>query len=558
MRRGLAALAFVVGIVLAGAAPASAHASLQTTDPAAGATLTEAPERVVLRFSEPIRVDDDSVRVFDGDGRRIDDGEVSQPDGGTTAAVGLDDAGDGGYVVTYRVVSADGHPIGGAYTFRVGTTAAEPDQSLVERILAEEGGSPAVGAAFAAARFLAFAGLVVLVGGAALLLLAWPEGAADRRARAVLWSGLAAAAVGTLGSLLLESPYGRGGELADALRLSDVADVLDTRIGLAWFVRLALLGVAAALLVAWRRRPLPPALAGAVGLALVATPALSGHASTGRWVPFAVVADVAHVGAASVWIGGLVLLALAVLPSGDAERLRAVVPRFSSLAFTAVAVVVATGVFQGWRQLGSLQELTDTDYGQLLLAKTLAVAGIVALGALSRTVVRRHLVTPSPVAGLAAGPGAALADPDADTVSRLRSVVGTEVVIAALVVALTALLVNADPGRASTPEPFAASADAGGVLVDVSIVPAGTGPNDIHVYALEPGGGLAGPVGAEATLSLPGRDITGIELPLEPAGPGHWAAYDVEVPIAGDWQLDVTVFLTDVETATATFTVPIR
>jgi copper transport protein len=555
VRRFLLGLGVVAGALLLPAAPAWAHAALVSTSPGAGDVVEDPPDEVTLRFSEPVEAGDDAVSVFDGEGRRVDDGDVRAD--GPELRVGVPDVDDGGYVVTYRVVSVDGHPITGAFTFRVGEQAAAPDESLVARLLAEEGGDPAVGAGFAVARFLAFAGLIVLVGGAAMFVLVWPAGARDRRARAVLWSGLVAAAVGTVASILLEGPYTRGRSFGDAVDASLLGDVLSSRVGLAWLVRLLLLAGAAGLLLAWRHRPPPRALLAATGLALLATPAFSGHATTGRWVPFAVVADVAHVGAASVWIGGLVLVAAAVLPTGDAERLREVVPRFSSVAFAAVVVLVASGTFQGWRQLGSLSDLTDTDYGQLLLAKTLGVVAIVALGALSRSLVRRRLSAPSPVAGLAVGPGAALADPDADTVARLRSVVGTELVIAAVVIALTALLVNADPGRASTPEAFSASADAGGVLVDVSIVPAATGPVDVHVYALEPGGGLVGPVDARAELSLPGRDIPGIDLDLQPAGPGHWSAYDVEVPIAGDWQLDVTVFLTETEATSATFTVPI-
>ena len=545
-------------MLLAGASPAAAHASLASTSPGAGDVLGEAPAEVSLRFTEPVEAEDGALRVFDGEGQRVDDGEVRQD--GPTVTVGLDDVGHGGYVVTWGVVSADGHPITGAVTFRVGEGAAAPDESLVARLLAEEGGDPGVGAAATVARFLAFAGLLVLVGAAATLALAWPSGIADGRARTVLWAAWAATFVGTAASLLLLGPATRGRPLGDVADLSLLGDVLGSRVGRAWAVRVALLVVAALVLRAWRSAAsLPRVLLGGLGLALVAAPAFAGHATTGRLTPFAVVADVAHVGAAAVWIGGLTLLAAAVLPDGDADRLRTVVPRFSSLAFTAVLVVVGSGTFQGWRQLGSLSDLTGTDYGQLLLAKTIGVAGIVGLGALSRAVVRRKLSTPSPVAGLAVGPGAALADPDADTVARLRSIVGTELAVAAVVVALTALLVNADPGRASTPEAFSASADVAGTLVDVSVVPAATGPVDVHVYALQPGGGLGGPQqDAIAELSLPGRDIAGIELPLQPAGPGHWSAYDVDVPIAGDWRLDVTVFLTDTDVVEATFTVPVR
>src|SRR4051812_908284 len=124
MRRFAAGLLLMVVVLLGAAAPASAHAGLVGTDPPAGAALDQAPDKVTLRFTEPVVADPGAVRVYDTHGQRVDSGELTHPGGPSTVAVGLKDVGDGGYVVTWRVISADGHPVTGGITFRVGSGSA--------------------------------------------------------------------------------------------------------------------------------------------------------------------------------------------------------------------------------------------------------------------------------------------------------------------------------------------------------------------------------------------------------------------------------------------------
>lgn len=95
------------------------------------------------------------------------------------------------------------------------------------------------------------------------------------------------------------------------------------------------------------------------------------------------------------------------------------------------------------------------------------------------------------------------------------------------------------------------------VLINVVVVPGVVGPTDVHLYVDNPGGGLTPPVGVKATLSLASGGITAIDVPLIDAGAKHRIANDVDVPIAGDWRLDVQILLTDVDQATTTFTIPI-
>jgi copper transport protein len=167
------------------------------------------------------------------------------------------------------------------------------------------------------------------------------------------------------------------------------------------------------------------------------------------------VVGVVHFSAAAVWFGGLVLLGTCVLPRAEVGLLQAV-PRFSSAAFTAMVVILGTGMVQSWRQVGSLQALGETAYGQLLLTKVAVFLLLLAVAARSRVLVRRKLMARA-VVGAAAPPRPARGGvrpglseaADAASVRLLRRLVLAEVIIALVVLAVTALLGIATPPRAA-------------------------------------------------------------------------------------------------------------
>jgi copper transport protein len=559
-RRAVLAAFLALGALVALAAPASAHATLESSNPAPNAVLDAAPRAVVLRFSESVRAGDDALRVFDANGRRVDEGDLSRPDGDSSLQLALPDIGNGSFVATWRVVSADSHPISGGFTFRVGQDAAAVGNDVVGKLLAQDGGSSTVGLVYGVIRFLAFAALVVLVGGAAFLVVAWPEGARLRGPLMVLAGAAGVLALATALGIGVQGAYERALDLSGAFKPSVITDELGTRFGVVWAARLVLVAATVPLLIALGqgdgRRTWWRVAAGAVGLGLVFTPALSGHASAGDLVPLAVVADGIHVGAVAAWLGGLVLLLAFVLRRRLPDELREVVPRFSTLAQVAVGAIVVTGAFQGWRQVRSLDALTSTTYGRLLLVKTLAFAGLVALGALNRAVVRRRLWAPSPVVGYPVGPGAALSDPDADTVVRLRRAVGIELAVAVVILVITAFLVNTAPAASADSNPFAANLSADEAHIEVTVDPGLAGRNDVHVYLHT--GSPSDPIEATAKASLPAQNIGPITIPLEPTGPGHWSAEGVDLLPAGDWQLEVSILLTETNEVRTETTVPIR
>jgi copper transport protein len=575
----------VLGVLLVGT-PAWGHAVLEETEPGAGATVVQPPDAVTLTFSESVQISLGGIRAFDSRGRRIDVGEPEHPDGvARQVRASLPELDDGTYVITWRVTSVDSHPIRGAFTFSVGAADASSREAsgLAQRLLTDQGGSTVVGAGMALARMGVFLGVTVLIGAAGFLAVVWRAGRSDRRARRVVWAAWGVALGATVIGFALQGPYVAGEGLAKAFDPSLWSEVLDTRFGRVWALRALILLVSFPLLRMLMPRgpaaehPLPawwPALAGVAGVALAATPAFAGHPVSGRWVPLAVPADTLHVAAVGLWLGGLVMLGVALLRRGDEDTLRTVVPRYSSYALVAVALIVVSGAFQMIRQVDRLGALTDTDYGRLLSIKLIVFVGLLAVAAYSRDVVNRRWRVPVGVAHASAvgsGGGLALADPDLaqeypdgyvleEPVAerRLRRSVVVELAISAVILAVTALLVDAAPPVEQSSGPFQAVLTADDVRIDTVLTPARRGANELHLTALTPSGALQDTIDMTAQLSQSDNDIAPIDIRLVRAGPGHYISRSFVVPFAGDWDLTVKALITDVQEVTATAEIPVR
>ncbi len=592
-RRLLLALGVVVVAVSSWAAPAFGHAQLQSTDPASGTVLPHSPGTVVLHFGEAVEIQFGAVRVFDSASHRVDTGNAYHPHGdGKAVAVDVPtNLGPGGYVVTWRVISADSHPVHGAFTFLIGSggaNSANATRAEAARLLATSGGSRTVGVLFGAIRFLSFAALFVLVGGAAFLARLWPDGRSVPRARWLLRAGLVTAIGATALSIALQGPYGGGLGLAKTLSPTVISDVLRTRFGEVYLARLVLLVLAVGPLIRRLEKPEPLTrwwlLGGAAtGAALLVTPGLAGHAATGSLVALAVPFDLVHVSAAAVWVGGLAMLAVAVLVarpgkvSKDQPNLMAtVVPGFSQWALAAVGAIAVSGGFAAWRQIGSLSAVTTTSFGRLVLVKTIVFVVLVGVASKSRRLVHRRLVhrrlaipffssrpgaNATPVSASAVqprspGPGAMAAPPQigaaatgpvrrrtrAQRMADLRRAVLLELVLAAVIIAVSALLVNAQPARQALNQPFSAEVRAGpNVLVDVVVDPAKAGPVAIHLYTLSADGAQLDVPDVTATLSLPAAGVTNLAVPLQKGGTGHFLVAGFQVPLRGTWTLNITV-----------------
>ncbi|TFV89829.1 copper resistance protein CopC [Blastococcus sp. CT_GayMR16] len=590
MRRApLLLLTLLAGWLLAGvvtAGPALAHATLISTDPGESARVDQVPAAVTLEFSEGVSLGAGYARVLGSDGERVDAGTASVGGGVLTIPLrsGLP---DDGYLVTYRVISADSHPISGAYSFVVGDGELVPTSAAGT----EDPTDPVVAVALPLFRWLGFAGVALAVGVPVLALLCWPGGwASDRLRRPAIW-GAVAVAVGALGSFLFQGPYAAAtgpGSLLDPSLLRATAAAGAGWALLARFVlALALAGV---LLSVWRRGTAPSAgrvvLGGALAAGLVISTAAIGHPVAGPWPWLAVAVTVVHVAAMAVWLGGLAGLFLAVLrPEVPAGEVAAVVPRYSRIAFGAVAALVVSGTVQAVREVESPTALFVTAYGWLLVAKLVLVAVVLAAAGISRVWVQQRLgVRRSRRGGsrsLTAHAFAATADPNgsvqtaadvrgqtqsdsaAEHVPALRRSVLVELAVAAAVLALSATLVGLPPARAAVAQPVDAllplqSATGPSGSVQVSVDPARPGGNTLHVYLFDDTGRLTQPADITVSLTEASQQIGPLDVELSPAGPGHYVSDAMDIPGAGTWTLAVSVRLDEFTATTASTDFPVR
>ncbi|MEV6023004.1 copper resistance protein CopC [Streptomyces sp. NPDC052036] len=658
-----------MGVLFGGVAPASAHAALLGSDPAQGTVVDKAPTEVTLTFSEQVALSDGSLQVLDPQGRRVDTGKPSNLSGtmyGVQVRPGLP---KGTYTVTYQVVSADSHPVSGAFTFSVGA----PSATTVSASGPTAGGG-VVGWLYGFARYVSYAGFIVLVGGAAFVLACWQRGAGVRAVQRLVVSGWVALTSATLALLLLRGSYTGSGKVADIFDVSLIGQVLQTKAGAALVSRLLLLAAGALFIAVLfgayvRRDADAEGMVGAGGEAggsadldddgdgqdaaggdpsgesaaqdaekrdltfglavggtvvaagLAATWAMAEHASTGIQTGLAMPVDILHLLAVAVWLGGLTTLLVALYRAPSIEA--AAVGRFSRLAFGSVVVLTATGVYQAWRQLGSWSALTGTPYGQLLLVKVALVAVLVGIAWISRRWTARLADAPdttvgtlntadtagkkrATVAAKASAQASARASAktsakgsaqdgdggseraaqlarqqaamtaaqakrarEADPVrSGLRRSVLAEAGVAVVLLAVATVLTTTEPGRteeaaraatASTSQqsgplslkmPFDTGGQDGKGTVEVTLDPARVGSDEMHVYVVRPNGKAFDVPEVKVDFTLESKDIG--PLPVEPdrIATGHWSASGVQIPMAGDWKIAVTVRTSDIDQTT--------
>lgn len=527
------AAAAIVLLVLGGRASAvSAHTDLLASTPAANSVLPTAPTEIVLTFTEGVTPTVDAIRLVDSDGTAVALGAVSQARGDDTLVVAIPGTLDNGtYVVAWRAVSVDSHPISGAFLFSVGEAEAT-DPSLVENVLnANDAGAPN-GEWIRIGRVFSFLGLALGPGSASVIVLCAPALLTSRRTATLLRTGVGFAIGGT--ALMISAQAATIGD-----SWTDWAAVVDTSSGRWWLVRIigaALGGVA----VGFRRLLLtsrPVRWFGALAaVMLLSVTAAGGHAISGRAVPVGLVASVGHLAAMSMWVGGLAMLLL-VAPL---RSFWSIAIRFSPVGLASVAVLTITGVANGWRQMGTLGGFTDSAYGRALLTKLVVVVIVVSIAAVSRWMLRDEVESVESVATDGSTESAGL-----HRGSRLLTRAVTAEALGALVIlGVTSVLVGSPPPvdavRAAAAAPASVSVVQEDRIAQIDLEPAVTGGTTMHVTITSPGGGLDRADEITVTARMPTQGVAPIDIDTTVAGPNHVTTNDANFPIAGVWEITVT------------------
>ena len=554
------ALAAVVVVLHAGTGVAAAHASLVATNPGDGSSVASSPVEVNATFSESVSIELGGLSVRDIDGTRVDDGASQVDTTGLTVATRLrPDLPDGTYVATYRVLSADGHPVSGSFLFGIGTgaidAAAGRGDTSSDRTWEVAG---------AVARFLMYLG-ALLAAGLAFFLAFLHDQLADRwklvpvvRVAAVL--GL----LGSIGVIVVQSALLTGRGLGSVAESGVLKSVLGERLG--WSIVVLLLGLAAVHLSTNTNRLFPArSLALCGGLAVTISFSLWGHAVEAPSTWLTVGANMLHTTAAALWFGGLVGLAMVLRrrsPQPVASTAR-ILGRFSEMAALTVIALFVAGITMTWIETGgSVSGLTGTTYGRLVLAKIAVTLGIVALAAFNR-----YRLVPSLTA-----PVSDEVDPDiepgdsrgADQLlwARLTRTVRFEALALVAVLAFTAVLVNVTPARteqATAPGTVSLSQPMATGSVSLTLSPALAGVNTMVVQY---SGSDGQPVDVANSLtiefSLPSAQLGPITRQVIKSGPGRFVLEGPELSLRGAWDVTLKVRTGDFTQEQSSFQVPIR
>ncbi|MBT0567844.1 copper resistance CopC/CopD family protein [Williamsia sp. CHRR-6] len=504
-------------------APASAHATLSSSNPADGSRVETAPTEVRLVFDEAVRVGGGATAVISSTGGRADAGPARQIDGTTLVIplrAGLPRAA---YTATWRVVSADSHVVTGSISFGVGQDA-----------VGAPGGAPADKAssltlADDVAQGVLYAGVVGGVGVPLVAVALWGWALRRRVVRATVIVGGLAMLAATVVQFLMAGPrtlnVGWDQVLTrDSLRAGWEGDGGQ----LAWrlvFMVAATVGATLILRVGGQPR-WPTVLTGAAGLAAAGVIAHDGHAGVGSDAWLATTVAAVHISAMTLWLGGLALLIAVVLRTEHTDGLR----RWSLLGFGCVAVLILTGEYQSFRQITPVEGLWDTRYGVTLLIKLLLVATMLALAVAGRRGWRRR------------------AAPTLDS-GRLRRTVPIEAALGVAVLVATSFLVAEPPARTTFGPPFTTVAALDGSRsVRIQTDTTRRGPAQVTITARNRDGESLAVSSIAARLSSTDSDIASLPLRLrEDPTTGSWRSTYAVIPEPGRWTVTVTVNFTEAD-----------
>ncbi|WP_412033388.1 copper resistance CopC/CopD family protein [Mesorhizobium sp. CA8] len=505
----------VAMLVLAMPGRALAHAALVATDPADGAVLTQGPGQFSLTFSEPV-----SPLVL----------TLVRPDGSQLAltsfrlkdqTVEIDNPEtlkSGTHVLSWRVVSVDGHPVGGSALFSIGAPSAAP--------VAGEAVDWTLRAMVWVARLFLYAGLFLGVGGAfALAWLAEDRRCGQRFVAAALLFGLASAPL----SLGLQGLDGLGAPLAQFAAPTVWRTALET--SFVWTVVIGLIALGLALVSLAGPSGLRKLSASAALLAVGAALAVSGHASAAepQWLTRPLV--FLHGTAIAFWAGSLAPLGLA-LRQQPAEA-KVFLRRFSRAILPVVAVLAASGIVLAIIQVQQPAALIHTAYGRLLLLKLTLLLFLFTLAAINR-----WTLTAPAQAG------------DTEVQRRMVRSIGIEMLIVLAIFGVADGWRFTPPPRAlaiAAAQPVSIHVHALKAMADLSITPGHAGEVAASIMIMT---GDFGPLDAKAVtlvLSKPDSGIEPIKRPARKPGDGTWRIDNLAIPLPGRWNARLDILVSDFE-----------
>jgi copper transport protein len=536
LRHVVAILACVTLALLTNPLTGLAHAELLSTTPADGTVVAQPPEVVVLGFSEPVTPIDDGGRLFASGADPV--AIATQAEGTSIRYLLPASLPDGSYVVTWRVVSADGHPIAGAIQFAIGAPGNMPI------VIDAPGADGSIDTWLALTQGLGYIGLLGICG---WLFYAFFIARRSDPVASGIWiaTGITMLALVLWVPLTVARQQGEGLDLvADFSRWTSLASR-----DLWAMVLLASGGLVLATLAGNRQVPFPRAVLVSGMIIALGAVSILGHTRLAEPTWLMVGSNITHTIAASIWFGGLLGLVASLRHAPRNDDLREVtglVARFSTIAGIVLLFVIGCGVLSGWLILRSLRAIVETDYGRILLLK----AGLVGLVVLVAAWNRYRLV---PVL-THFNPGHAW--------QRLKYLLLVEATVLLCVAMVTGFLVNESPRQqeaaAAPTQTLSIDQPLGEGRITGSVTPGQIGDNTIELFITDAAGVPINPIETpRLEWMLDEQGIGPLTFETMSHGiPGEFMAV-VPIPLSGEWTVTVIVRVSTFTSEHSSFTVPI-
>ena len=524
--------------------PASAHALLIRSNPAANAVLTQSPVQVELFYSEPVEEKLSAIKVYNTNGDEVDVGDVRvDPSDPTRMTVSLRSLTDGVYTVTWKAVSAiDGHQTTGTFPFAVGAGNATAVQAI------QQSTSSSLPISALVSKFLMLVALALLTGSWLFTELVWKptlKVTSDEIPPAisypVIWNnlyhfGMIVVLISIGVGILAQAGQSIGTELALPWDLETGRMLIETHLGVIWLARFTL-----AILVVWlsRNRVVTWRYWGsfAANLALLLTVSLTSHAATEAAPLLPVLDDWVHLIGMTFWFGGLAHLFTGIRQFKQVEdRLRtkltaSLAVRFSVVALVFVALIGLTGLYSAYLRVGTWSALVTSIYGHALLIKQIFVAGLLALAATNLLIITPRLQRDR-IQGTA----------DTTLVTRFSRMIIWELILAGLLLASVSVLTYLPPAKIVIPtSDLKASTNVDDLKINVNITPGHIGQNTFTLQ-LTSNGQPVRSVGKALLRFTPSQaNIPPSELELIAQGDGTFSAKGANLSLPSNWQVQAVI-----------------
>ncbi|MFJ7748156.1 copper resistance protein CopC [Peribacillus sp. NPDC097295] len=497
------------------------HATVISSNPSPNESLDTIPETISIRFSEDIQPSFYSLKVISKNKNEVplQDIQVSEK---TLEATWSSSLEEGSYIIKWRVVSSDGHPIDGTIPFQYGKSNIPSDQMNTE----DEGGFPSSIQVFLQSlQYLCFAAL----SGVSFFYLSLSKsplpGPINRRIRRYIWLSYSGLAISILLSLPLKVTIDAQVGWQHAFNGTYLKEVMQsTQFGSIWLIEITLLLVLFIAIFFMMRNQLNK-LTFILSLVLVSSlmvcKAFIGHTTDTTHQYWAVSMDFLHIVSMALWLGGLLAI-LVILPKSYNPKVTddnktfywSVIQKFSSWAILFVIVLIVSGIYSSFQHVPTLYSLLHTTYGQLLLGKIGLMLIMIGFGAL-------HLVRGK------------------RKTKKLGLSTGIEFSIGIMVLLIAALLTNVQTANSSPGPVEKTEITEDDDQVTLSVTPNKTGDNYIQVELKNDEGNPYTNI-EQLTLTMESLegDVGEIKLQLQEGNKGQFKAQSI-IAMSGKWKIQV-------------------